>query len=124
MLSNLTAALALALAIAPIGCCGLQIARHDAAAAPTLRSGMLMPGKSRTFSSAGEFRFCNEGSAPLRMWFANTLTGAPTDSLLQPGRCAQGIAMMISFQNEGEVPVMLHGFGGLGGRNGLAPGRK
>jgi hypothetical protein len=124
MLPKLTVALAVAFAIAPIGYTCLQMGQTDAAASPTLRSGLLMPGKLRTFGSAGEFRVCNEGSAPLRMWFANTLTGTSTESLLEPGRCAQSIGMMISFRNESEVPVMLYAFGSLGGRIGRAPGPK
>jgi len=91
--------------------------------AATLRSAMLMPGKERTFASAGEFRVCNEDSTPVRVWIANNMTNSSTASLLQSGRCVQSIGTMISFENDTKTPVMLYAYGSLDdGRPGRAPG--
>jgi hypothetical protein len=58
MLRTATAALAIVLAISPIGFSAFSITQNDATAGATLRPGMLMPGKTRTFGSGGEFRVC------------------------------------------------------------------
>jgi len=118
MLRNLTAGavLGLVLAAAPIGFVNLHIGYGDAKAIPGFRPGNLAPGKSRTFSSSGEFRVCNDGSAPVRMWVDNSLTNAPTDSLLAPGQCIQNMGHIMTFTNESKVAVQLDALGGLGGR--------
>ena len=118
-----TAAIAVAIAVAPIGFANIRVARNDAAAAATLRPGMVGPNKTRSFGSGGEFRVCNEGSEPLRMCASNNLTNVATDSLLAPGQCAQSIGTMMSFKNEGSQPVMTYSYGGLGGRPGRGPGQ-
>jgi hypothetical protein len=117
-----TAAMVVAIVAAPIGFADFSITQNDAAAVATLRPGMVMPGKTRTFGSGGEFRVCNEGSQPLRMFAANNLTNVSTDSLLAPGQCARAIGTMMSFKNEGPEPVMTYSYGGLGGRPGRGPG--
>jgi hypothetical protein len=122
VLRNWTAAIAVALAIAPIELSSLQIVPNDALAIATMKSTNLMPGKTKDFLSGSEYRVCNEGSAPVRMWSANSITNTSTDSLLEPGRCARCIGTMMSFTNESEVPVMLYTYGGMGGRPGRGPG--
>jgi hypothetical protein len=116
------AAIAVAMAAAPIGIDNLHVSRNDALAVATLRPQMVMPGKTRSFGSGGEFRVCNEGSQPLRMFASNSLTNVPTNSLLAPGQCARAIGTMMSFKNEGQEPVMTYSYGGLGGRPGRGPG--
>jgi hypothetical protein len=123
MLRTATAALAVALVISPIGFSAFPIAQNNATAGATLRTAMLMSGKMRTFSSGSEFRVCNEGAAPVRMFASNSLTGISTESLVEPGRCAQSVGTMMSFKNENRVPVMLYAFGGMGGRPGRGPGQ-
>lgn len=122
MLRTATAALASALAISPIGFSGFPIAQNSATAGAVLRTGMLMPGKTRSFGSGSEFRVCNEGAAPVRMFASNDLTGISTESLVEPGQCAQAIGTMMSFKNESQTPVALYAYGGLGGRPGRGPG--
>ena len=117
-----TAALAVALAIAPIGLSTLQIVPNDAVALATMKLADVMPGKTKTFASGSEYRVCNEGSAPVRMWSSNSIANTSTDSLLEPGRCARCIGTMMSFTNESNVPVMLYTYGGMGGRPGRGPG--
>ena len=117
-----TVLLAAALAIAPIACSTFDITTNDANALATMKSSMLMPGKTKTFASASEYRVCNEGGAYVRMWSRNNLTNAPTNSILWPGQCARVCGTMMSFENEGKTPVMLYAFGGLGGRPGRGPG--
>jgi hypothetical protein len=56
------------------------------------------------------------------MWSSNCMTNAPTDSLLEPGRCARCIGTMMSFTNESKIPVMLYTYGGMGARPGRGPG--
>jgi len=116
-----TVLLAAALLIAPIACSTFHITINDANAS-TMKSTMLMPGKTKTFPSASEFRVCNEGDAPVRMWSRNNLTNAPTNSVLWPGQCTRCCGTMMSFENEGKTPVMMYAFGGLGGRPGRGPG--
>ena len=118
----LTAAIAVAIVAAPIGLADFRVTQKDAAAAATLRPGMLGPIKTRTFGSGGEFRVCNEGSQPLRMFASNSLTNVATESLLAPGQCAQETGTMMMFRNEGSQPVMTYAYGGLGGRPGRGPG--
>jgi hypothetical protein len=122
MLRTSTAALAIVLAISPIGFSAFSITQNDATAGATLRPGMLMPGKTRTFGSGGEFRVCNEGSTPVRMFSSNSLTGISTESVVEPSQCAQAIGTMMSFKNENQAPVMIYAYGGLGGRPGRGPG--
>jgi hypothetical protein len=117
-----TAAMVVAIVAAPIGFANFRVTQNDAAAVATLRPGMLGPNKTRTFGSGGEFRVCNEGSQPLRMFASNSLTNVPTDSLLAPGQCAQETGTMMMFKNEGSEPVMTYAYGGLGGRPGRGPG--
>ena len=117
-----TAAMVVAIVAAPIGFANFHVSQNDAAAVATLRPGMVGPNKTRTFGSGGEFRVCNEGSEPLRMFASNSLTNVPTDSLLAPGQCAQSIGTMMMFKNEGSIPVMTYSYGGLGGRPGRGPG--
>jgi hypothetical protein len=118
------AAIVVAIAAAPIGFGNFHATQNDAAAAATLRPGVLGPSKTRSFGSGGEFRVCNEGSQPLRMFASNSLTNVSTESLLVPGQCAQGIGTMMMFKNEGSQPVMTYSYGGLGGRPGRGPGPK
>ena len=87
-----------------------------------MKLSMLMPGKMKTFASGSEYRVCNEGDAPVRMWGSNNMTNTPTDSLLNPGQCARCVGTMMSLENEGKTPVMLYTYGGLGGRPGRGPG--
>ena len=117
-----TVLLATALAILPIASSTFHIATNEADAFATMKSTMLMPGKTKTFPSASEFRVCNEGDAPVRMWSRNNLTNAPTNSVLWPGQCTRCCGTMMSFENEGKTPVMLYTYGGLGGRPGRGPG--
>ena len=117
-----TMVLAAVFAIAPITCSTLQITVSDANALATMKTSMVMPGKTKTFASASEYRVCNEGNAPVRMWSRNNLTNVPTDSILWPSQCARVCGTMMSFENEGKTPVMLYAFGGLGGRPGRGPG--
>jgi hypothetical protein len=114
--TKIGAALAVALAIAPIGLSTSGPTGKNALAAPAFRPSDLKPGKSRTFTSSGEFRVCNQGTASVRMFVDNNLTGSSTDSLLQPGRCIQQIGSMMRFTNESNVVIPLYAFGGLGGR--------
>ena len=119
----LTAAIAVAIVAAPIGFANFRVTQNDAAAVATLRPGMLGPNKTRTFGSGSEFRVCNEGSQPVRMYASNNLTNVSTESLLVPGQCAQETGTMMIFKNEGSVPVMTYSYGGLGGRPGRGPGQ-
>jgi hypothetical protein len=117
-----TLLVAAALAVAPIASATFHITINDAKAFATMKSTMLMPGKTKAFPSAGEYRVCNEGGASVRMWSRNNMTNAPTNSMLEPGQCMRCVGTMMSFENEGKVPVMLYAFGGLGGRPGRGPG--
>jgi hypothetical protein len=117
-----TVLLATALAILPIASSTFHIATNEADAFATMKSTMLMPGKTKTFPSGGEYRVCNEGDAPVRMWASNSITNTPTDSLLNSGQCVRCVGTMMSFENDGKVPVILYSFGGLGGRPGRGPG--
>jgi hypothetical protein len=42
--------------------------------------------------------------------------------VLWPGQCTRCCGTMMSFETEGETPVMLYAFGGLGGRPGRGAG--
>ena len=110
------AALAALLAISPIGLSAFP------AAGATLKVTNLMPGKSKTFMSGSEFRVCNEGTAEIHVMAGNSMTGIPTKSFLQPGKCARIVGSMMTFENENKIPVMLYAYGGLGGRPGRGPG--
>jgi hypothetical protein len=122
MLRIPTVLLAASLAISPIASSSFRIAFNEANAFATMKSTLLMPGKTKTFPSAGEYRVCNEGDAPVRMWASNSITDTRTDSLLSSGQCVRCVGTMMSFENDGKVPVMLYSFGGLGGRPGRGPG--
>ena len=122
MLRTWTAAIVAALAITPVGFAEFHVALKDAAAVATFRSQMLMPGKTRTFGSAGEFRVCNEGSQPVHMMVDNDLTNTPNDSILEPHECTMNIGTMMRFKNDSQEPVMLYAYGGMGGRPGRGPG--
>ena len=117
-----TVLVATALAISPIATSTFYIATNEANAFATMKSTLLMPGKTKTFPSAGEYRVCNEGDAPVRMWASNSITNTPTDSLLSSGQCVRCVGTMMSFENDGKVAGMLYSFGGLGGRPGRGPG--
>ena len=117
-----TVLLATALAISPIASSTLRIDTNEANAFATMKSTLLMPGKTKTFPSAGEYRVCNEGDVSVRMWASNSITNTPTDLLLNSGQCVRCVGTMMSFENDGKVPVMLYSFGGLGGRPGRGPG--
>jgi len=110
------AALAALLAISPIGLSAFP------AAGATLKVTNLMPGKSKTFMSGSEFRVCNEGTAKIHVMAGNSMTGIPTESFLQPGKCARIVGSMMTFENDNKIPVMLYAYGGLGGRPGRGPG--
>ena len=112
MLRIPTVLLVTALAISPIASSTLHIATNEANAGATMKSTMLMPGKTKTFPSASEYRVCNEGDAPVRMLSRNNMTNAPTNSMLYSGQCTRCVGTMMSFENEGTVPVMLYAFGG------------
>jgi hypothetical protein len=114
--------LATALAISPIASSTFHIGTNEANAFGTMKSTLLMPGKTKAFPSAGEYRVCNEGDASVRMWASNSMTNTPTDSLLNSAQCVRCVGTMMSFENDGKVPVMLYSFGGLGGRPGRGPG--
>jgi hypothetical protein len=122
MLRSFGAALAVTLAIAPFEFSVLQLTQNDAEAAATFKSALLMPAKTRSFSSGSEYRVCIEGDAPVRMMASNPLTGITTESQLEPSRCAQAIGTMMTFRNDSKVPVLLSSFGGMGGRPGRGPG--
>src|SRR5262249_25050591 len=102
-------ALAVTMAVAPLGLSQYTVSQKNASASPTFRPNILNAGKTRSFTSSGEFRVCNEGATPVRMWVSNSLTNAPTDSLLEPGRCAMQIGSIMTFTNDGEPgdPVAL-----------------
>ena len=117
-----TVLLATALAISPIASSTFHLTINEANALATMKLSMLMPGKMKTFASGSEYRVCNEGDAPVRMWASNNMTNTPTDSLLNSGQCARCVGTMMSFENDGKVPVMLYTYGGLGGRPGRGPG--
>ena len=117
-----TVLLATALAISPIASSTFHIGTNEANAFATMKSTLLMPGKTKTFPSGGEYRVCNEGDAPVRMWASNSITNTPTDSLLNSGQCVRCVGTMMSFENDGKVAGMLYSFGGLGGRPGRGPG--
>ena len=116
------AALAALLAISPIGLSAFPLAQNDAAAGATMKPTKLMPGKSKTFMSGSEFRVCNEGTAQIHVMAGNSMTGIPTESFLEPGKCVRIVGSMMTFENENKIPVMLYAFGGLGGRPGRGPG--
>jgi hypothetical protein len=116
------AALAVLLAISPIGLSAFPLVQNDAAAGATLKVTNLMPGKSKTFMSGSEFRVCNEGTAKIHVMAGNSMTGIPTESFLQPGKCARIVGSMMTFENDNKIPVMLYAYGGLGGRPGRGPG--
>ena len=118
----LTVLLATAFTISPISSSTYHIAVNEANALATMKLGMVMPGKTKTFASGSEYRVCNEGDAPVRMWASNNMTNAPTNSMLWPSQCARCVGTMMSFENEGKTPVMLYTYGGLGGRPGRGPG--
>jgi len=120
----LTVLLATALAISPISSSTYHIAINEANALATMKLGMVMPGKMKTFASGSEYRVCNEGDAGVRMWASNNMTNASTNSMLWPGQCSRCVGTMMSFENEGKTPVMLYTYGGLGGRPGRGPGKK
>jgi hypothetical protein len=116
-------ALAVTLAVASAGLSTPRIAGNDAGAmSPSFRPGAVKPGGTRTFVSSGEFQVCNEGPAPVRMWVDNSLTDAPTDSLLEPGRCVHNMGHIMTFKNENSDPVMLYAVGSLGGKTGPSHG--
>ena len=117
-----TVLLATALAISPIASSTFHLTINEANALATMKLSMLMPGKMKTFASGSEYRVCNEGDAPVRMWASNSITNTPTDSLLNSGQCVRCVGTMMSFENEGKTPVMLYTYGGLGGRPGRGPG--
>ena len=117
-----TVLLATALAISPIASSTFHLTINEANALATMKLSMLMPGKMKTFASGSEYRVCNEGDAPVRMWASNSITNTPTDSLLNSGQCVRCVGTMMSFENDGKVPVILYSFGGLGGRPGRGPG--
>ena len=117
-----TAALAALLAVSPIGLFAFPPAQNDAAAGATLKVTNLMPGKSKTFMSGSEFRVCNEGTAKIHVMAGNSMTGTPTESFLQPGKCLRIVGSMMTFENDNKIPVMLYAFVGLGGRPGRGPG--
>jgi hypothetical protein len=108
--------LATVLAISPIASSTIHIATNEANAFANMKPTMLVPRKAKTFPSAGEYRACNEGDAPVRMWASNSITNTLT------GQCVRCVGTMMSFENDGKVPVMLYSFGGLGGRPGRGPG--
>jgi hypothetical protein len=60
-----TVLLATGLAISPIATSTFHIATNGANAFATMKSTLLMPGKTKTFPSAGEYGVCNEGDAPV-----------------------------------------------------------
>ena len=122
MLRTWMAAIAAALTIAPIGFAEFHVVQNDAAAVATFRGQMLMPGRMRTFGSAGEFRICNEGSQSILMMVDNDLTNEANESMLEPHECTMNIGTMVRFKNEGHEPVMLYSYGGMGGRPGRGPG--
>ena len=117
-----TVLLATALAISPIASSTFHLTINEANALATMKLSMLMPGKMKTFASGSEYRVCNEGDAPVRMWASNSMTNTHTDSLLNSGQCVRCVRTMMSFENDGKVPVMLYTYGGLGGRPGRGPG--
>src|SRR5262245_21115707 len=128
MLRNLTTgiALAVALAIVPVGVSTHGLIERNAFAIATFRPGDMKPHSTRAYTSGGELRVCNEGPVPVRLLIGNSLTDAPTDSLLEPGRCNQSWGHIMTVQNYSGVPAGVWAYGSLGGRVGPGhthPGR-
>jgi hypothetical protein len=64
---------------------------------------------------------CNDGPVPVRLFITNSLSEAPRDSLLEPGRCNQNWGHMMYVVNENDVPADVWAYGSLGGRPGRGP---
>jgi len=118
--SNLAIALALAIAAAPVGLSFHGLAGKDASAGATYRPGDMKPHSTRAYTSGGELRVCNDGPVNVTLLISNSLTGASTNSLLEPGRCNQSWGHMRTVVNDSDVPAAVWAYGSLGGR--IGPG--
>jgi hypothetical protein len=112
------AALALAVALAPVGFSAEGLIENNAMANATYRPGMMAPHSTRAYTSGGELRVCNEGPVAVRLYISNSLSNSSTDSLLEPGRCNQSWGHMMTVVNESNVPANVWAYGSLGGRIG------
>ena len=113
--------LAIALAVAPVGLSTYGLVEKNASAVATYRPGAMKPHSTRVYTAGGEMRVCNDGPVTVRLFTTNSL-GAPTDSLLEPGRCNQNWGHMMYVVNEHGVPAGVWAYGGMGGRAGRGPG--
>ena len=118
------AALALAVALAPVGFSAEGLIENNAMANATYRPGMMAPHSTRAYTSGGELRVCNDGPVSVRLYISNSLSNGSTDSVLAPGRCNQNWGHMMTVVNESNVPVNVWAYGSLGGRVGQGSGHK
>jgi hypothetical protein len=97
--------LAAVLAAAPVGLSTHGLVEKNASAVAAYRPGAMKPHSTRTYSAGGELRVCNDGPVPVRLFITNSLSEAPTDSLLEPGRCNQNWGHMMYVVNDNDVPA-------------------
>jgi hypothetical protein len=113
-------ALALAVALAPVGFSTQALIEKTAMAGAIYRPGAMAPHSTRAYTSGGELRVCNDGPVAVRLYISNSLTDSSTDSLLEPGRCNQSWGHMMTVVNDSNVPAGVWAYGSLGGR--IGPG--